>query len=255
MNRGLFRQIISSGNICKNYFKAYLLFCFLIRLCKILWYFYVLRSVIFLVFDLHHSRSVYYFTTMGTVVPGWSLLPLFFLFVFVPHFLSVLLLIWLLLCFFLVMVSLSSRVSRGSVYVFCFSNYTRNSVLVYSFLDLWMNYMLLNALILLLIFWKHMCITFFLLSVCYQVILVTLGKLCCTVGNHSLSLIYILHCKVFFFSATTLKVFIALFAFPITIDNFLVWYDLASFKNIIIIMCEIYIAPSRYINIFLWCFT
>ena len=113
-------------------------------------------------------------------------------FILFPVFINVLLLVWLLLFFYISFVSLCHPGYLRILYIWCsFSIYTGISVSAHSFLVLGVDHML-HAVILLVTFWR--CLSIFL-NLLYMLssFLDFLGKLCCAVGSHCLSLIYILH--------------------------------------------------------------
>ena len=115
----------------------------------------------------------------GAIVSNDSLLPFSALsYILVPVFFSALLLVCLLLCFFHSFGPLRNRECLGILYMWCcFSIYIKIWVPVHSFLVLRMNHMLLHALILLVMYWRCLCIFVHLLCVCCWVLLVSLGKL------------------------------------------------------------------------------
>ena len=115
---------------------------------------------------------------MVDVVPNGSLLSFSaLLYIFVLVFLSVLLLVWLFLCFL--------QLCLGS-FVLSFKGLSYTSMCSDSIGDVL----------------KMPMYIFCFPYICYRVILVSMRKLCCKVGNHTPFLIYILHCTAFkcFFS-------------------------------------------------------
>ena len=93
---------------------------------------------------IHHSKRMYCLITMRSVVLGGSLLSLTaFSYIFVPVFLSVILLVRLLLCFLYRFGPLCHPRCLGILYMrCCFSVYTRISVPVHFFLFLGVDHML-----------------------------------------------------------------------------------------------------------------
>ena len=108
----------------------------------------------------------------------------------------------------------------------CFSIY-KGIVPDHPFLVLGMDRILLHSVILLVKFRRHQYIFLYLLCVCCRGLLVSLGKLCCTVGNQS-SVYYL-----FFFRPFSINMlFTVHFAFqshPHELGTFLVRYDLVLY--------------------------
>ena len=154
------------------------------------------------------------------------------LYIIVPLFLIVLLLVWLLFFFIFLVFS----VIQGG-YKFCIcgvvSKFIQESQSQFFFLVLGVVHRLLCAVILLMMFLCIFC-------VCCQIVFkVFLGQLCCTVGNHSSSLIYILYFTVFLRFSSLLPTFPVTSGYCFCFYSVNMLFTVQSFTGIGYLSCRI----------------